>query len=849
MPTAPTGLTLEIACVLFLDIVGYSKLPMERQHALLADLQALVRETSEFQRAQKRRQLISLPTGDGMALVFFGDPAGGARCALELSRMLRTHPGIQLRMGVHVGPVYRVDDINANRNVAGGGINLAQRVMDCGDAGHILVSQELVNVLGQLSAWSSTLHELGEAEVKHGVRVHIYNLFTEDAGNPELPGKLQAARLAEGQKVMRARRRRFTLILAAGLGVAMAAAGAWFYQGRREHALTATDTILLAEFSNKTNDTAFDDILEEGLRANLQQSPYLKLLGPDEIRNTLKLMNKGPETKLTPDVALELCERAGSKHYISGAIAGLGSQYVLTVKAIHCDDGDIAAEEQAQAAGKEQVLNALDKAVDKLREKVGEPQASVKSFAVPLDQATTPSLEALKAFSTGNKTQSDVGDREAIPYYQRAIELDPNFAWAYGSLANSYANTGNMTAARENIEKAYALRGRVSERENLSISADYNTYVTGDMEKANEAYLLMAQTYPRDDAPHNNLAGNYVFLGQYEKSLAELREAIRLNPNNSLETAGLIGVYTSLDRLDDARGAYQQAMAQKLEYPILHANFYMVAFLAGDQAEMQRQVKWAAGKPGVEDALLFCESDTQAYLGRAVRARDFLRRAVQSAVLNGSSEQAASYSLDASFWEAEMGNLAEARQQIDGAHAISSSRDTQILTALALARLGDSNRAEKLANDLAKSAPQDTLLNGYWIPTVRASIAINRSKPDNAIEVLQAAMPFELGAPESGPESGGYLYPVYVRGQAYLQMHQGAEAAAEFQKFQDYRGVVRNSPLGALARLGLARGYALEHDKSKARAAYQDFLILWKDADADLPILRQAKSEFAQLGS
>jgi tetratricopeptide (TPR) repeat protein len=500
-----------------------------------------------------------------------------------------------------------------------------------------------------------------------------------------------------------------------------------------------------------------------------------------------------------------------------------------------------------QAAREEDVLKALDQAATKLREKVGESFGTVQKYDTPLDQATTPSLEALKAYSLGNKTQRENGDTAAIPFYKRAIELDPKFAKAYASLGASYSNLGETASASENVKKAYELRDRVSEHEKFSIAAFYYTFVTGELEKANETYMLWAQTYPRSPGPHHNLSVNYGYLGQYDKAVAETLESLRLDPGSSDSYGDLVQYYVFLNRLDDARATYQQAMARRLDSASLHFNMYCVAFLQGDAAEMQRQMVWAIGKRGIEDILLSYQSDSEAFSGHLGKAREFSRRAVESARGADEKESAAEWQMNAALREAEFGNATRAREETASAMALVLTRDVQILAGLAKARSRGSGGAQGVADELEKQNPLNTVINGYWLPTMRAAVEINRNDPSKAIELLQTAASTELGNPLPQVNGGVFFYPIYVRAQAYLLLHRGSEAAAEFQKFLAHRGVVGNCPLGALARLGLARAYALQGETAKAKTAYQDFLTLWKDADPDIPILNEAKAEYAKL--
>ena len=631
-------------------------------------------------------------------------------------------------------------------------------------------------------------------------------------------------------------------VLVIGLAV-----GGWLFFTRKAHALTDKDTIVLADFTNATGDAVFDDTLKQGLAVELAQSPFLNILSDQRVRDTLKLMGRRSDERLTPDMARDVCQRTGSAAVFASSIASLGSQYVLGLSAVNCRTGDLLAQEQVQAARKEDVLKALSRAATRLRGKVGESLGSIQKYDVPLDEATTPSLEALKSYCLGRKAEQEKGAPAAIPFYGHAIELDSNFAMAFIGLGVSYLNLGESGLGSENIQRAYQLRDRVSEREKFHISAYYYTNVTGDLETANQTYELWAQAYSRDYVPLANLGNNYAYLGQYEKAVAETLEALRLNPDNSVAYGNLMQFYAFLNRFDEAKATFQQAMAHNVEDPYLNVLAYGVAFLRGDAAEMERQVAWTTGKPGTEDILLSFQSDTEAFSGRLGKARDLSRRAVESAEAANEKEAAAGWRMNAALREAEFGNATQARNDTTSALTLASTRDVQILAALARARSGDSAQTLKVADKFKEQNPLDTVMNGYWLPAIRAAVEINRSDPTKAIEVLQAADPYELGIPVPDPEFGGFLYPAFVRGQAYLLLHKGSEAALEFQKFLDHRGLIANCPLGALARLGLARAYAMQGDTVKAKAAYQDFLTLWKDADPDIPILKEAKAEYAKL--
>jgi eukaryotic-like serine/threonine-protein kinase len=639
--------------------------------------------------------------------------------------------------------------------------------------------------------------------------------------------------------------KRWRIIVPAAFAVVALSAGTYLYFHRTPK-ITKEDILVLADFVNTTGDPVFDDTLKQAISVQLAQSPFLNILSNARTRATLKLMAKPPGTRLTPEVASDLCQRAGGKAYISGSIASLGSQYVIGLDAINCKTGDPLAQEQVTAEGKEHILKALDEAATKLRGKLGESLSTVEKFDAPLDQATTPSLEALKALSVGVKTLQEKGSAAAIPFFKQAIERDPNFAAAYEALGISYSNLREPGLANEHLQKAYDLRDKVSEREKFRISAAYYLLVTGELEKAIQTYEVWTQTYPLNSEPFGNLGVDYTYLGQYEKAVTASLQDLRLNPGSAAAYTNLVSLYPAVNRLDEADAKYQQAIAHKVDNPFLHGNRFGAAFLENDTAEMQRQVAASSGKPG-EDVLLSFESDAEAFYGRLASARKLSQRAIDSARGNDSKETAAAWRMNAALREAEFDNPSRSRQQIAPALAEAPTRDVSVLAALAFSRIGDIDRAEKMAHNLAEHLPLNTAINRYWLPTIYASIEIRRNNPAKALEGLQATAPYELGSPLPQFEVGGTLYPVYIRGEVYLLLHQGKEAAAEFQKFLDHRGVSVSCPLGALARLQLGRAYALQGDTIRSRAAYQDFFTLWKDADADIPILIAAKSEYAKL--
>jgi serine/threonine protein kinase/Flp pilus assembly protein TadD len=624
--------------------------------------------------------------------------------------------------------------------------------------------------------------------------------------------------------------------------VALVAGGLYFRHPAAP--LTEKDTIVLADFDNTTGDPVFDGALRQALAVQLGQSPFLNILSDRKVGETLRLMGRPSNERITRDVAGELCIRTGSKAILLGSISNLGGQYVVGIDAVGCSNGDTLAEEQEEAATKQEVLKALGKAAASLRGKLGESLASIQKFDVPVE-ATTTSLEALKAFSMGITTGRTKGDAAAIPFTKRALELDPNFAVAYATLGVEYGNLGQASLSADNIKKAYALRDRVSEHEKYRIASLYYTYVTGELEQATQVYELWAKSYPQDLVPPNNLGAIYSELGQYEKSLVETQESLRLEPNAVNGYGNLAQDYLAVNRPDDAKKAMEQAQERKLDGDYLHWTLYQLAFFTSDATEMERQVAWAAGKPGSEDQLLAFQSDTEAYYGRLVKARDFSRRAVDSAVRNDSKETGALWQVNSALREAEFGNTAAAQQGVAAALALAPGRDVKLLAALALARIGETARAKAIVEELEKNYGSDTMLKIYWLPTINAATELKANNFTQAVVYLEAAAPYELGQP---PQLQlGTMYPVYIRGQAQLLAHNGAAAGNEFQKFLDHRGITLNFPLGALAHLGLAHAYAIQGDTAKARAAYQDFLALWKDADPDIPILIAAKAEYAKL--
>jgi serine/threonine protein kinase/Flp pilus assembly protein TadD len=636
------------------------------------------------------------------------------------------------------------------------------------------------------------------------------------------------------------------MVPAAVVVVAALVTGGLYFRSRHAAPLTEKDTIVLADFTNTTGDTVFDGTLRQGLSAQLEQSPFLNLLSDERVAQTLALMAQPKDARFTRELAREVCQRTASAASIEGSISGLGSQYVVGLKAVNCRNGDVLANEQVTASGKEQVLKALGEAATKIRVKLGESLASVQKYDAPAENVTTPSLEALQGYSLGYQTQIVKRDyAAAIPLLQRAISLDPNFAMAYARLGTNYANLGQTARAAENARKAYELRERVSEREKFYITSHYEHFVTGNLEAARKAYELWAQTYPRDEAPTGNLAVIYGFLGDYDKALAASQEALKLSLQSGLSYTNLVSDYLTVNRLDEARATAQEAQAHNLDNPANHQLFYVIDFLQHDAAGMEREAAGLMGKPGFEDAMLDGESDTAAYAGQFSKARELTRRASESAQRTDEKETAAGYEAESALREALVGNMSQAKQQAQAALALSTGRDVEAISAIALGLAGDSAQATRLAADMAKRFPENTIVQFNYLPTIHAAIALQGGSATKAIEALVPVAPYELGSPAQTVSYA--LYPVYLRGEAYLAAHQGGGAVAEFQKILDHPGVIGNEPIGALAHLGLARAYALSGDNAKSHTAYQDFLTLWKDADPDIPILQQAKAEYAKL--
>ncbi len=711
--------------------------------------------------------------------------------------------------------------------------------MDCGDAGHILLSKRVAEDLEQYGHWKPQLHDLGECEVKHGVRVSVVNLYRNDVGNPELPTKFKQAKA-----VRRAKAGKLTL---AGLFVIVLITGGLYYRSHQSRPLTDKDTVLLADFANSTGDPVFDATLRQGLAVQLEQSPFLSLVPDSQITQTLGLMGRLPDARLTPEIARELCQRIGSMAFIAGSIASLGSEYVIGLRAVNSRSSATIAEEQLQASAKEKVLDALSRGATKLREKLGESLSTLQKFDTPLEQATTTSLEALQAYSLGMKSLVGRGDNAAaLSFFQRAVEIDPKFANAYAVLGEVYSNLSEMGLAADAFQKAFSLHDKASEAERFHIDSAYYSWGSGNLEKALPIYEQWERTYPRDNGAFNNLGCVLFQLGQYDRALAQEQEAVRLDPAGGMHYANVVSEYLYLNRFDEALAAANDAKAKGADSPVLNSFLYELAFAKGDAAGMAEAANWAVGKPGLEDLLLYYEAGTAAYFGSVEKSRELSNRAIALAQQAGLKETAAGYSADAALREALLGNSAAAKRYANAALELSNGRDVQSGAALALALDGEAAEAQKLTDDLTKRFPEDTEVQFNYLPSLRAQLALARNEPSAAINALQIASPYELGVPNQAAFAPAF-YPVYIRGQSYLAEKNGPSAAGEFQKILDHRGAVFNELIGALAHLGLGRAYALSGDTLKAKAAYQRFFALWKNADVDIPVLKQAKAEFAKL--
>jgi tetratricopeptide (TPR) repeat protein len=625
-------------------------------------------------------------------------------------------------------------------------------------------------------------------------------------------------------------------IVAAALAAGVAAT---FLYMRPTVVLTEQDTVVLADFENRTNDRAFDDTLKQALSIDLEQSPFLKLLPAQQVTDTLRLMLLNPDQHVSRDIAGAVCQRTGSKAVLAGSIANLGSEYVIGLDATDCQTGNMLAQQQVRANRKEDILAGIDDAASKLRHKLGESLPSIQKYDRPIHEAlSTASLDAFQAYANGERLVRREGNYTSVPFFRRAIELDPNFAYAYAALANVYGLSGEANLSTDYSKRAYALRDRVSEWEKFFISFQYQFQVTGELDKTLEVGRMWAQTYPRERTAHTRLAGALLELGNYENAVAELEQSRLLGGGNPIDTSRLSRAYIALGRWTDAKTVLQEAIGRNPENAAVRQQMYRLAFLQGDQKLLQAQIEWAARDPRTLARL--GHSDTEAHFGRLRKARDLSRAAEESAVHSDFKERAALLHAAEALREAAFGNHGVAREEAQIALAPLPGSDTQVLAALALAQSGDEFRSRQLADELSDTLPSATLIQNYWLPTIRAQIEIASNNPAKAIEFLQRTQRYELSA--ASP-----MLPVYVRATAFLTAKQGPAAAGEFKKILEHRGIIGNSPIGALAHLGLARALAMAGSVSEAREEYKNFFALWKDADEDIPILREARSEFTSI--
>ncbi len=629
-------------------------------------------------------------------------------------------------------------------------------------------------------------------------------------------------------------------IAAIALLATLTTASGLYWRSRNNIKLTDNDTIVLADFTNTTTDPVFDDALNAALRVELEQTPYLNLLALDKVRGTLKETGHPETEKLTPQLARDVCVHTNSKAYVAGSIADHGNHYEIELRGVDCQTGKTFAKTAMEVKNREQVVKILGVAGSDLRGEMGEPQASLRKFDQPLDQATTSSLEALQSFAQSRIIQREKGDAESLPYLQRAVELDPNFAVAYCSLGDANYNLDARGRATENYKRAFALRDRGSARQRFYVEGSYYALVTGELEETIPIYRKWIQTYPGETAAHNNLSRNFRVLGQYEMAIVEAKESLRIRPKSYVPVDNLMWAYVAINRQDQAKSAFDEALSRGVDVLDLRSMRYLIAFLEGDEAAMREQVAWASGQPGTGQEFLFLQSDEAAYHGRFRHARELANHAIKMSV---DGEHLDGWKGFIALGEAEVGNFGRAREVGEALESM-PERDVRLEAAMVLARSGEISEAQKLVDDLQQQFPRDTMMQNYMLPTIRAAIEVQKENPTGAIKMLQAAVPYELG---TSPSWLGNLYPAYVRGQAYLDAGMSQQAEAEFQKILDHPGIVLDDVTGALAHLQLGRAQAMMGDDVAARKSYKDFLTLWKDADPDIPVYKQAKLEYAKL--
>ena len=642
------------------------------------------------------------------------------------------------------------------------------------------------------------------------------------------------------------KQRRRNLAAALTAFVLLAVVGIFYLNSHKTTAIAGTDTIVVADFTNTTGDPVFDVSLRQGLAAQLAQSPFLSLVSDSTIAQTLSLMGKPRDTRLNHQLARDVCQRTGARATIEGGISGLNAPYQLQIRAVDCRSGATLAQVRTSAASRDQVLAALGDAAGGMRKKLGESLATVEKYSAPPENVTTSSLEALQAYGFGYQAMNANEDfKGAVPFFQRATTFDPNFAMAYARLATSQSYSGDAQGAAESSRKAYELRHRATEREQFYIEGAYEMNQRGDYQAAAKVYEAWAQAYPRDDIPPNNLAAVYGLLGDREKELAVIQKSLQLDPSNGIGYANLAAVYVQLNRLDEVKATIEEARSRNLDLPNLHIAQYLVAFLQNDPATMGREMDFLMSKPGFEPHALYMESEVAAYGGQVLRARQLANRVVDNLQRAGNKDGAAAYEVQAALREALVGNTGTAKTMANEALGLSELSYVQAVAAIVLAFAGDSAKAMESADSLAQRFPANTSIQNHYLPMIRDAVAIQKRESAKAVDAISTGGPYEMGT----PVWMNYLrlYPVYLRGQVYLEAHEAGKALTEFQKIVDRPGVTLTEPIGSLAHLGLARAYVLTGDSDKAKLAYQDFFALWKDADPDVPILKQARMEYAKL--
>ena len=824
------GLRLEVAYVLFMDIVAYSLLHMDVQQQLLNDLQDAVRNSPAFARAHTQDQLIRLPTGDGMALVFFGDPEAPLRCALDVARILHDRHDIKLRMGIHTGPVYRIADINANQNVAGGGINIAQRVMDYGDARHILVSSGAAELLSQVSAWGRMLHDLGEVEVKHGVRLHLYNLYDDEVGNLELPKKMAAS--ARSRITPRTRKwaiSALVLVIAAAVGLRV-----YMVRSHRTMPSNGRAPLFFAEFTNATDDPVFDDVLRDVAITELDRSPVVEVVDDDRVSELLHSMGQPPDARLNPDLAQKVCQQGKGKFLADGAIKPQGSAYTIELTVLDCESGRLVSHEQAQAKNIDEVLTTVSRlaAATRLRLSGENERAGLDPAPLP-----TSSVQAYKSFLAGaNLVHRQSAQASAL--LRNATNADPDFVMAWVYLGLSDSDLGETQRVSEDYKHAFAMRSKVTGWRRQWIEALYYLLSTGEVYKAIDALRSWGNLEPKALPPHTLLGVTYMNLGLYPRAADEFRMTVALAPECVTPCIlNLAGALQAEGQYDQATALLNRVKDKNAQY--LHDQLYQLALLRSDAIGLEAERSWMAQH--TDDPLeVGAQASIDLFAGNLSRARERTQQAVQMSLESNLKESAGGMLLTQATAEALLDESSQARKSIAAAIKLSHSKAAEAQAARVMACNGQGLEAQQIMDRLVRENSSDTLLNAVDAPLVVAASQLGRGRGDQALQSLEPIRQYEFGG-----RAG--LLPNYLRGTAYLQLRRAKEAAGEFRSVLDHRGVSSMAPEWEMAQLGLARAYAMQGDTVKAKAAYKDFLMLWKDADPDIPVLKQAQAEYAKL--